>query len=111
MNVKYEHVARLRRIGLNECGHPVPDQAGVDGACRIARIAVDSGPRDLILCVFSGGASALMPLPADPVTLAEKQETTRLLLNSGASIHEINSVRKHISGIKPSIERKPTSRA
>ncbi len=100
VNVKYGHVAPLRRIELNECGHPVPDAAGVEGARRIAEIAAGAGADDLIFCVISGGASALMPLPADPITLEEKQETTRLLLACGASIHEINAVRKHLSRIK-----------
>lgn len=100
VNVKYAHLAKLCRMELHECGHPVPDEAGVAGARRIAAIAADAGEQDLLLCVISGGASALMPLPARPVTLEEKQETTRLLLESGASIHEINAVRKHISGIK-----------
>jgi len=100
VNVKYGHTARLRRVELNECGHPVPDAAGVAGARRIAELAAAAGADDLLICVISGGASALMPLPAEPVTLEEKQETTRLLLNCGASIHEINAVRKHISGIK-----------
>jgi glycerate 2-kinase len=100
LNVKYGHVAPLRRIELNECGHPVPDQRGVEGARRIAEIAAGAGPGDLVLCLISGGASALLPLPADPITLDEKQEVTRLLLACGASIHEINAVRKHISRIK-----------
>ncbi|MCW5981774.1 MAG: glycerate kinase [Bryobacteraceae bacterium] len=100
VNVKYGHVAKLRRVSLNECGHPVPDEAGVYGARRIAELARDAGERDLVMCVFSGGGSALMPLPAEPVTLHEKQETTKLLLACGASIHEINAVRKHVSGIK-----------
>lgn len=100
VNVKYGHVARLRRIELNECGHPVPDAAGVEGARRIAEIAAGAAEQDLIFCVISGGASALMPLPAEPITLEEKQETTKLLLACGASIHEINAVRKHLSRIK-----------
>jgi hydroxypyruvate reductase len=100
LNVKYGHVAKLRRVELNECGHPVPDQRGVEGARRIAEMAAGAGPEDLVLCLISGGASALLPLPADPVTLDEKQEVTKLLLASGASIHEINAVRKHISQIK-----------
>ncbi|MFB3828685.1 MAG: glycerate kinase [Bryobacteraceae bacterium] len=100
INVKYEHVANLRRIELNECGHPVPDQNGVDGARRIAEMAERAGERDLVICLISGGASALMPLPADPVTLEQKQATTRLLLACGADIHEMNAVRKHISRIK-----------
>lgn len=100
LNVKYGHVAKLRRIELNECGHPMPDQQGVDGARRIAEIAERAQEDDLVLCLISGGASALLPLPAEPITLDEKQEVTKLLLACGASIHEINAVRKHISRIK-----------
>ncbi len=100
INVKDGHLARLRRIELNECGHPVPDQRGVDGARRIARIAGDATEHDLVLCVISGGASALLPAPAAPITLEEKQAVTKLLLACGADIHEINAVRKHISELK-----------
>ena len=100
LNVKYGHAAALRRIELNECGHPVPDQRGVEGARRIARLVAGAGVDDLVVCLISGGASALLPLPADPITLDEKQETTRLLLACGADIHEFNAVRKHISRIK-----------
>jgi len=100
VNVKYGHLASLKRIKLHECGHPVPDEAGVRGAEQIARLLEDAGADDLVICLVSGGASALLPSPAPPVTLAEKQETTRLLLACGASIHEINAVRKHISQLK-----------
>jgi glycerate 2-kinase len=100
INVKYRHAAKLRRVELNECGHPVPDENGVRGSRRIAEIAAAAGPDDLVICLISGGASALLPLPAAPVTLADKQETTRLLLACGADIHELNCVRKHISAIK-----------
>ena len=100
VNVKYGHVAKLRRLELNQCGHPVPDQRGVAGAERIAEIAASAQAGDLVLCLISGGASALLPLPAPPVTLAEKQEVTRLLLACGADIHEINCIRKHLSAIK-----------
>jgi glycerate 2-kinase len=100
INVKYGHTARLRRVELNECGHPVPDEAGVRGAIRITELVRSAGARDLVLCLISGGASALLPLPAPPVTLAEKQEVTRLLLASGANIQEMNAVRKHLSAIK-----------
>jgi hydroxypyruvate reductase len=89
-----------RRIELNECGHPVPDARGTAGAERIAEIASRAGARDLVVWLVSGGASALLPFPAAPVTLEEKQAATRLLLASGADIHEINCVRKHISRIK-----------
>jgi glycerate 2-kinase len=100
VNVKYGHGASLRRVAIHECGHPTPDDAGVEGARRIAAIAQRAGADDLVVCVISGGGSALMPLPADPVTLGDKQATTKLLLDCGASIHEINAVRKHISAIK-----------
>ncbi|MGO9241238.1 MAG: glycerate kinase [Bryobacteraceae bacterium] len=100
INTKYGHLARLRHIALNECGHPIPDSAGVDGSRRIAALAAEATARDLVICLISGGASALMPLPVEPITLDEKQAATRLLLACGATIHEINSVRKHISAIK-----------
>ena len=100
VNVKDGHLAKVRRIELNECGHPVPDERGVAGAGRIAEIARAAGRGDLLLCLISGGASALLPLPAEGITLEEKQATTRLLLACGATIHEINTVRKHISAIK-----------
>ena len=91
---------RLRRIELNESGHPVPDDRGLEGARRIAEIARGAGERDLLICVISGGASALMPLPAVPITLAQMQETTRQLLACGATIHELNTIRKHVETLK-----------
>ncbi len=100
VNVKYGHTAKLKRIELNECGHPVPDEAGVRGAERIAAVASEATERDLVICLISGGGSALLPAPAAPITLAEKQETTKLLLACGATIHEINPVRKHLSTLK-----------
>jgi glycerate 2-kinase len=100
INVKDGHAAKLRRIEQNECGHPLPDARGVEGARRIAAIARAAGNRDLVICLISGGASALLPLPAPPITLEEKQQTTRLMLACGANIHEMNTVRKHLSAIK-----------
>jgi glycerate 2-kinase len=100
INTKYGHTARLKRIELHECGHPVPDAAGVEGSRRIAALAAQATGEDLVIVLISGGASALMPLPAAPIELEEKQETTRLLLACGAAIQEINAVRKHISAIK-----------
>ena len=100
INVPEGSSGKLRRVTLNPSGHPVPDERGVQGAHYIAGIARASGPRDLLICVISGGASALLPLPAESVTLAQKQEVTRQLLARGATIHEINAVRKHISQIK-----------
>jgi glycerate 2-kinase len=100
INVQDNLAIRPRRIALHSCGHPVPDERGVEGARRIIEIARVAGRRDLLICLISGGASALMPAPAPPVTLAAKQDTTRKLLACGATIHEINTVRKHISQIK-----------
>ena len=100
VNGKDGESTKLRRIELRLCGHPVPDERGLAGAKRIAEICAEAGERDLVICLFSGGASALMPYPAPPITLAEKQETTKVLLASGAEIQEINTVRKHLSAIK-----------
>jgi len=100
VNVPDGTASKLRRIELNPAGHPIPDERGVQGAQRILEIARDAGPRDLLICVISGGASALMPAPSPPLTLAAKQEITRKLLNAGATIHELNTVRKHLSMIK-----------
>jgi hydroxypyruvate reductase len=100
VNVKYGHLAKLRRVELNECGHPVPDENGIQGAEHIFQLAAGAGANDLLICVISGGGSALMPLPASGISLDEKQATTKLLLACGANIHEINAVRKHISRIK-----------
>jgi hydroxypyruvate reductase len=100
INTKYGHLEKLRRIELNECGHPLPDRNGVEGARRIAEIAASAGPRDLLLCLISGGGSALLPLPAQGVSLDEVQAATRLLLACGAAIREINAVRKHISALQ-----------
>jgi glycerate 2-kinase len=100
LNVKYGHVEKLRHIELHECGHPVPDRRGMLGAERIVRLAQAAQRQDLVIGLLSGGASALMPLPEPPLTLAEIQETTRLLLACGADIHEINAIRKHTSRVQ-----------
>jgi glycerate 2-kinase len=94
------HLAATKRTQLRECSHPVPDQRGVAAALEVLSIARTATQEDLIICCLSGGASALLPLPADGISLGDKQETTRLLLASGAPIHEINAVRKHLSQIK-----------
>jgi hydroxypyruvate reductase len=100
VNVKDGDTAKTQFIEIRYCGHPVPDERGFSGARRIEAICGEAGENDLVICLFSGGASALTPYPAPPITLAEKRETTRLLLACGAGIHEINAVRKHISAIK-----------
>lgn len=100
VNVPDGITAKLRRIQLNPAGHPIPDGRGQEGALRILEIARQAGSRDLLIGVISGGASALLPAPAPPLTLAAKQEITRQLLNAGATIHELNTVRKHLSLVK-----------
>jgi hydroxypyruvate reductase len=100
ISVKHGHGAPLRRIEVVEAGHPVPDAKGEEAARRIARLAEEADSQTLVLNLISGGGSALLPLPAEGLTLEEKQEITGLLLASGADIHEINSVRKHLSRLK-----------
>ncbi|MDE2742477.1 MAG: glycerate kinase [Gemmatimonadota bacterium] len=100
INTKYGHALPLARVETFEAGHPVPDEAGVAGARRQLKLLAGLDPDALVLGLFSGGGSALLPAPADGLTLAEKQETTRLLLACGATIDEINALRKHLSAIK-----------
>lgn len=100
VNVKYGHVVPLTRVRIVEAGHPVPDEAGRQGAEAIMELVGKAGEKDLILCLISGGGSALLPLPVDGVTLSDKQDTTKILLACGATIHEINAIRKHISVVK-----------
>jgi hydroxypyruvate reductase len=88
---------RARRL---LAGHPVPDERGQAAAAEVLRLARALGPRDLLLLLVSGGASALLPAPVDGVSLADKAEATRRLLHAGASIHELNAVRKHLSRLK-----------
>lgn len=100
VTVKAGHTASLRRVRLCEAAHPVPDEAGVDGARRMLALLRDAGEGDLVIACISGGGSALLPLPAEGLGLSEKQEVTRLLLACGATIQEINAVRKHLSDVK-----------
>lgn len=101
VNVKYGHNSPTPRfVSLNECGHPVPDDAGVTGARKIESILDQLTEGDLLFVVVSGGASALLPSPADGISLEEKQKTTNLLLRAGADIYELNAVRKHLSTLK-----------
>jgi hydroxypyruvate reductase len=81
-------------------GHPLPNEGSVAGARRALAIAGAAGPDDLLLVLLSGGGSALMALPSDGITLVEKQQTARILMEQGAGIHELNTVRKHLSPIK-----------
>ncbi|PKN67361.1 MAG: glycerate kinase [Deltaproteobacteria bacterium HGW-Deltaproteobacteria-15] len=98
--VKYGFTEPLKFLEIIEAGHPLPDGKGVEGAGRILEILQGAGEKDLILSLISGGGSALLPLPAGGITLAEKQAVTRMLLDCGATIGEINAVRKHISSSK-----------
>lgn len=97
---KYGHGGKLRRIKVLEAGHPVPDQAGTRAAEEILKVALRAGEGDILLCLISGGGSALTPLPPEGITLEEKRRTTELLLRCGARIEELNAVRKHLSRIK-----------
>jgi hydroxypyruvate reductase len=100
INVKYGFTEDLAFTEVIEAGHPVPDENGVKGTQKILDLLQGAGKKDLIFSVISGGGSALLPHPGENVTLAEKQEITRQLLACGASIDEINAVRKHISSSK-----------
>ena len=102
---RYDHVppaykARPGRIEVVEARHPVPDAAGLDAARRIAALTQGLNADDLVLCLISGGGSALLAMPAEGVTLEDKQAVNRALLESGAAIDEMNCVRKHLSAIK-----------
>ena len=100
VNTKYGHSEPLAHIRIVECGHPVPDEAGVAGTRQILDLLAGVDERTLVIGLISGGGSALMPAPAAGITLQEKQETTRLLLACGANIVELNAIRKHLSAVK-----------
>jgi glycerate 2-kinase len=97
---KYGHALPLQRIRLLEAGHPIPDTSGMRGVQEIRQLVRGLTKNDIVLCLISGGGSALWPAPAGGVTLEEKQEVTALLLRAGATILELNAVRKHLSAIK-----------
>ena len=98
--VKEGHTAKLGRVVQIEASHPVPDESGVEGARRILEMVRAADERTLVVCLLSGGASALLVAPVAGVTLQDKQEITALLLKAGASIGELNAVRKHLSAVK-----------
>jgi hydroxypyruvate reductase len=100
IQVKYGHSVPLSRIQVREAGHPIPDENGLSGSLAILDLLENTKKNDLVLFLISGGGSALLPMPAPGLTLEDKQTTTKLMLDSGARIHEMNAVRKHISGIK-----------
>ena len=98
--VKYGHGLPTKQIVVAESGHPIPDQSGQRAAARLCAMVAELGRRDLLIVLLSGGASSLLPAPVAGVTLADKQRTTQELLRCGASIREVNTVRKHLSRIK-----------
>jgi hydroxypyruvate reductase len=97
---RYGHKVECDRIEVVEAAHPIPDAAGEAGARRIMELVSSAEQEDLVLCLISGGASALLSLPSDGLTLCDKQNVNRDLLRSGANIAEMNCVRKHLSAIK-----------
>jgi glycerate 2-kinase len=97
---RYGHAAPCGRIEIVEAAHPVPDAAGQAAAARILALAQGAGLDDLVLCLISGGGSALLTLPAEGLSLVDKQMVNRALLASGADISQMNVVRRHLSAIK-----------
>ncbi len=95
--VKTGHTLPTKRIAILEAGHPIPNRAGVIATHHLLTLIHSLTPRDLLFVLLSGGASSLLPAPVPGLTLSDKQRTTRLLLHCGATINEINIVRKHLS--------------
>jgi glycerate 2-kinase len=98
--VKYGHAGKLRKIEQVEAAHPVPDEAGVQGTQRILELVRRTDEKALVICLLSGGGSSLLVAPHRGITLEDKQRTTELLLKAGATIDELNTVRKHLSAVK-----------
>ncbi|MGH7405442.1 MAG: glycerate kinase type-2 family protein [Candidatus Methylomirabilales bacterium] len=98
--VKDGYAVPLRRIRVTQAGHPVPDARGVEGTSAILALLTETGPEDLVIVLISGGGSALLPAPVAGIDFIDKQTMTRVLLACGATIEEINAVRKHCSRIK-----------
>jgi glycerate-2-kinase len=98
--VKDEHGLPLKKIKVREASHPVPDERGVKGTEEILSLVETAGRRDLIICLISGGGSALLIAPVHDISLEDKRNATKLLLACGATIHEFNAVRKHLSRAK-----------
>ncbi len=100
VSVKYGHLAPLARIHLHEAGHPLPDANSVLGAEKIVALMDETTETDLVICLISGGGSAILDLPVDGVSLDDMRVTTEALLRSGATINELNALRKHLSQVK-----------
>src|SRR5471032_1435617 len=97
---RYGYAVPCKRIEIVEAAHPVPDAAGMRAAQRMIELVGNLHEEDLVLCLISGGGSALLPLPAQGLTLDMKQNVSRAVLASGATISEMNCVRRHLSAIK-----------
>ena len=97
---KHGHGLPLQRIRQVEAGHPIPDAAGVAAVEEMRKLLRGLQPEDIVLCLISGGGSALWPAPAEGITLEQKQQVTSVLLKAGATILELNAIRKHLSSIK-----------
>lgn len=97
---RYDYGVACDQIEIVEAAHPVPDQNGLDAAARILKIMEALGEDDVVLCLISGGGSALLTMPAEGMSLEDKQAVNSALLKSGATISEMNCVRKHLSAIK-----------
>jgi glycerate 2-kinase len=100
VNIPQSNKHKTKIIKLHEASHPIPDQTGVKGTQRMLEIAEQAKKEDLVICLVSGGGSSLMPLPRDGISITDKKNITKVLLKSGATINEINTVRKHISYFK-----------
>ncbi|MGE5262334.1 MAG: glycerate kinase type-2 family protein [Acidobacteriota bacterium] len=100
ISVKYGHGAPLRKIHLHEAGHPLPDDNSVLGARRILELLDQTGIDDLVICLISGGGSAILELPVAGVSLEDLRQMTDVLLRSGATINQVNTLRRHISQVK-----------
>lgn len=98
--VKDGHRAPMSKVELVEAGHPVPDARAIEATLRLVELGRHANTDDLVLCLLSGGGSALLTWPAEGLSLADLQATTDLLLCSGATIHEVNTVRKHLDRVK-----------
>jgi glycerate 2-kinase len=100
VNVLHGSEHKTEIIELQEASHPTPDKSGVEGTRRMLEIAEQAKKEDLVICLISGGGSSLMPLPRNGITIKDKRKITDALLKCGATINEINTVRKHISDFK-----------
>jgi len=100
VNVKYGYLAPTQRVRLQEAGHPLPDEAGLSATGKIVDLLRETGEDELVISLISGGGSALLTSPWEGISLEEAKRLTEALLRCGATINEINAVRKHISQVK-----------